>query len=115
MKRAGDLGDERFERLVPAVFLRVEPAVAGDDPSDVARSMRPKHDGRRILPGLAQQRLDRMHGADEPSLRRSRAAERAARDLVVRCTIERRERLATGRRQLQLVPPRIARRGDFRT
>jgi hypothetical protein len=33
-----DPGDERLERLVPAVLLRVERAVALDDPAEVPRT-----------------------------------------------------------------------------
>src|SRR6185295_14821986 len=42
----GDLGDERLERDVPAVFARVERAVRRRHPAHVARLMRPQNDRR---------------------------------------------------------------------
>ena len=92
-KASRDFGDQGLESLVPAIFLRVEPAVASHDPTDVARPMRAEHDGRGIRRRLAEQRLDGAHRCDESRLRRLRHRRQQRRDLVMRGAIEGRERL----------------------
>src|SRR5438552_10446545 len=68
-----DLGDQRLEAFVVAVFLRVQCAVAMNHPADVARLMRPQKVRRRVpapaLRRLAERCRNRAHGLDHAQLR----------------------------------------------
>ncbi len=48
-----DLGDERFERRVVSVLLRIEGTVPMDDPADIAGPVRAERDLRRRFDGAA--------------------------------------------------------------
>jgi two-component system cell cycle response regulator len=62
-----DLRDERLEALVPAVLLRIEPAVSLDDPAEVAGTRRAQDDCARR--GRTVEHLPHdVHGADEAPL-----------------------------------------------
>ena len=62
-----DLGHQALEGLVPAVFARVELAVAVDDPAVIAGARLAQCIGPRPCPAL-EERLDRAHRIDETIL-----------------------------------------------
>ena len=63
-----DLRAQAFERFGPAVFLRVELGVAGDDPAEIAGPRLAQNVAaalRRLRRSAAEQRLDRVHRGDQ--------------------------------------------------
>src|SRR5262249_27963541 len=85
-----DVGDQRLEVRAPAVLLRVERAVAVDDPSEVPPARRTQRDlGGRAVPPRAEG-ADGFHRSNESALvgRRERGeqpGDELARTPVERC------------------------------
>src|SRR5215831_8433361 len=65
-ERSCDLCHESLERLVPAVFLRIEPTLAMDDPSEIAAAKTAQHIGNLGFGRTPQEPLDGLHRPNEP-------------------------------------------------
>src|SRR5438445_6344410 len=65
---AKDLRDQRLIGFVPAIFLRIEQALAVRDPADVADLQRPQDVGHLGFGFVAEQVLHRAHRLDQTLL-----------------------------------------------
>src|SRR5215207_8272816 len=94
-----DLGDERLEAFVPAVFLVVEQGLPVDDPAHVAGLVAAQHDLRLRLGLRVKKRLDRLHCADEPGLGWGLESAEQRADLLGGAAVDRLESLPAGGRE----------------
>ena len=67
-----DFSNQRFEPLVPAVFLPIERAMAGNDPAHVAGTWRPQQVRDLRCRDFAQRTFDGAHGGNHAFLIRNR-------------------------------------------
>jgi len=104
-----DARDERLERLVPAVFLRVERAVAADHPAEVTGRGCAEDDGRRPRRAAEDAANDVHRGDEPPLLLLDQTGEQGAR-LGHRPLVEQPERPPPPRCQRDDLAPRVVRR-----
>src|SRR5215469_16211783 len=111
----GDARDQCLEAHVKAIFRGVEHAVAMNDPTHIARLVRPKNIVRLARIGRASKYVfGRFERRDKPSLVLFAQPLQHGRNLIVRAGVDRRERLVTAIRQNQdELPPVLLRRALF--
>src|SRR2546430_4143085 len=106
-----DLGDERLELLVVAVFLGIHGTVPVHHPAQVARLWRTEQEGGlgRGLRAVPPQPPRGLHRAHHPRLRGGGQAAEHRSHLVVRARVERREDLPSLRREGEVALPTVGR------
>ena len=88
MNCARDLGDQRLEADVPAIFLRVERAVPRHDPADVAGAVASQQEAGGRFGRRLQRLLDGRHGADDRRAFGGSSVPSNAGDLAARPAVE---------------------------
>ena len=101
-----DAGDERLERLVPAVLLGVQGAVALDDPAIVARSWGAQGERRRARRAVEDLAHGLQRGAQARAVVLGQAVEQRP-DLGRGAGVERRVGRAAGGGERDDLPPRV--------
>src|SRR5262249_38122923 len=108
-----ELGDQRLELLVPAIFLGVKRAVPADHPAHIADAVRAQKIGDLALGFAAQKALDRFHAGEQLLLLRFGRGTQHRADLAFGSQLERGEGLASRRGEREQDLPPIIRRWRF--
>src|SRR5436309_739644 len=82
------LADQRLERDVPTILLRVDRAMARDHPADISGTMAAQQKSRSRRFGRLQYLLDRSHCTDQTAVRALVERIQHRRDISLRAAIE---------------------------